>query len=62
MADGGTMPPWLWWGVSCVGLWLLYRIYELLKAIHFMLHDEWQHRRNQTQNDELQRAAWEAPD
>lgn len=62
MADWGVMPPWVWWVMACLALWLLYRIYEMVKAIHSMLHDEWQRKRDQKWNDELSRSARGDPD
>jgi hypothetical protein len=28
-----------WSGATLIGLWLLYRIFQLVKAIHFMVHE-----------------------
>lgn len=26
-----------WYGMACIALWLLYRIFQIVKSIHFMI-------------------------
>lgn len=28
----------VWWGMAAVALWYLQRVYQILKAMHFMMH------------------------
>jgi len=30
---------WLYWVLACLAVWLLYRIFQVVKSIHFMILD-----------------------
>lgn len=42
----------VWWSMACVALWLLYRIYELIKALHFMELDRFKREHPRAFQDE----------
>jgi hypothetical protein len=43
---------WAYWGLACGAVWLLYRIFQLVKAIHFMIHDDFKRKRPEVFRDD----------
>lgn len=43
---------WACLALGCVAVWLIYRIFQLVKAIHFMIHDDFKRQRPEAFRDD----------